>query len=156
MVRRGWIGMGVRRLEMFSGQSKSQWLLTGGLIVLIVGSLVLFGMSLFEKKRTRPEGFKDTPVVCVACNAKWVGDKKLDLAMRMVGEVGQVGKPRGADCPKCGAKGTVYRMIRCPQCQEVFEEAWFRMDSVPANMERTPCPKCKYSFGSEPAPGKQP
>jgi len=78
---------------------------------------------------TRSSGYKYKPpteyrVHCMACGAEWmVKPKDISKYQREgMGEFskGGVYRPRGGDCPKCGAKGTVFVMIQCPNCGKYY------------------------------------
>jgi hypothetical protein len=143
MAKCSFRGGDVRRLDVFGSGEKTQWLLIGGLLVLIIGSLVLFVMSVFGRRDTRPAGWKQLPIKCIRCDKEYLPEKEQERQLRAQEEKGGSEKPQGADCVKCGAKAACYRMIRCLKCGKFYEPKWIRLDRPPTEQEKERiCPYC--------------
>ncbi len=68
------------------------------------------------KAKGRP--MKGVQAKCVKCGEEWGIEPKDARSFRR--EMGMGGAPVGGDCPKCGAKKSVFLMNRCPKCGKYY------------------------------------
>ena len=130
------------------GASTTEIAIVSVLVGLIVFALV---MTIRDAIGGR-SGYKYKPpteyrVHCMACGAEWmVKPKDISKYQREgMGEFSKSGeyRPRGGDCPKCGAKGTVFVMIQCPNCGKYYLPARVKDPAGFAEGKvRDVCPYC--------------
>ena len=121
------------------GAVNMEYVFAGALAVIILGSLALtfhFGPSRDDAELPEPHW------QCEKCGAVLVGD--LMTEEEMDSKMGPGGVLRPTDCPKCGAKDSLYQTLRCPQCGEWYIPATAKSPDgqIVGQDIRNVCPKC--------------
>ncbi len=97
---------------------RTEYAIAGALLVVIVVAVVFVVGQIWSPNPTGKSG--EPRVKCVKCSEEWVvdpGDERYfnrEMGMEMGGE------SVGADHEKCGGKGTVFLMNRCPECEKYY------------------------------------
>jgi len=130
------------------GATSTEYVIVGVLAGIIVLALVLIirqAMGGGGRYKYKPP--TEYRVHCMACGEEWmVKPKEISKYQREgMGEFSRGGeyRPIGGDCPKCGAKGTVFVMIQCPNCGKYYLPARVKDPAGFAEGKvRDVCPYC--------------
>ena len=120
------------------GAVNMEYAFAGALAAIILGSLALtiyFGLGPDAPPLPEPHW------QCDKCGAVLVGDLMTPEEMaRKMGPAGLL----PIDCPKCGAKDSLYQTIACPQCGEWYIPATAKSPDgqIVGQDIRNVCPKC--------------
>ena len=125
------------------GAVNMEYVFAGALAAIILGSLALtihFGLSKDDVGDLPEQHWQ-----CEKCGEVFVGDLMTPEEMaRKMGPGGLL----PIDCPKCGAKDSVYQTIQCPQCGEWYipATAKFPEAQITGQDIRNICPKCGTDY----------
>jgi ribosomal protein L32 len=108
-----WPRPGNARLGL--GGRGTEFLLIGGLAVVIIGAIVVTLMYAFDFRITSsPKAMAE----CQSCGKRFEYDS--DKGPRsLIGAIPEAG-PRLLDCPECGAKASAIPLRRCPKCGKFY------------------------------------
>ena len=148
MAKTGLAGIGAKGLDLAGGGggNKMRWLLVGGLVIIIVGSIIL-GIKGFVDESRAPDktGQNASTFECLKCKHQFSPGADRDARIRA--RIRDEGHGRGIDCPKCKAKQAAHRMMVCPNCKHRFLPAWAGVQPQPGvPRPRDICPKCGTDF----------
>ena len=98
---------------------RAEYAVAGALLVVIVAALVLVAGQMWPSSGDSGKR-GEKRVKCVKCSEEWVLDSKDETYFNR--EMGVVvgGVPVGENHEKCGGKGTVFMMNRCPKCEKYY------------------------------------
>ena len=126
------------------GGLKTEYLFAGALGLIIIGALTLsiyFGVA---GRRGKTEEIL-LHYKCDACGEELtINPAEQPLDMRGIPENKDEMMRRPIDCPKCQAKGSAYRMMKClaPECAKYFVPESYRTQTGPWGGTDDICPYC--------------
>jgi len=141
---------GLKRLNL-GGAGKSEYLMIGALVVIIVGSLVFTIMRFTGDGAGGGGPAAEMKFQCQQCGHIFTPDPAQGEQYEMAMEMGMA----GLDCPNCGAEKSALIMTKCPSCGEYYVsdqtkwEAKYSMSDQPpppGPAPRSVCPKCGTDY----------
>jgi DNA-directed RNA polymerase subunit RPC12/RpoP len=140
MVQIMWPRKPLRKFEMTRGSDKKEYLFVAALALVIVVALALTIYFTFLGGGTRKVAAGEFMYQCSKCGNEFSIDQQTRWRLE------ESDKPL-ADCPKCGAKQSAYRMVKCPNpaCGKYYV---LETTKNPAKVSADDnCPYCKTNYG---------
>ncbi|HUS47250.1 MAG TPA: hypothetical protein VNA25_25190 [Phycisphaerae bacterium] len=110
-------GFSGKRFEFGRGAGKSEYLLAGGLGVVIIAALALAIWGMFGGRISGPKAPTELHYKCEKCQHEFtVPLDELTAAPDAMDEL----QASVRDCPSCGAKQSCWRCIECPNCKKYY------------------------------------
>ncbi len=137
MIQTGWPRRSIKALEFGRGSGdKGEYFFAAALAAVIVGALALtIYFTFIARGPSGPKKEEGWMYHCFNCGAEFHVDQK---AMNRLEEQDDT----RADCPKCGAKHSAVKMLKCFKCGKFF----VRTRLLNRRAKRDVCPYCGTDY----------